>query len=61
MLKYPSIPDPTTAPENLLDATLALKQAMEIVTGQRGDKLHTAVTWADLVALGVITKDQVPK
>ncbi|MCK1742172.1 hypothetical protein IVA80_15210 [Bradyrhizobium sp. 139] len=42
--KYPSIPDPTNDPNSLRDTVLSLKQAVELLTGQRGDDSTTAVT-----------------
>jgi hypothetical protein len=42
--KYPAIPDPTSDVNSLRDAVLALKQAVELLTGQRGDDSTTAVT-----------------
>ena len=38
----------------------AAKQAFEIHTGQRGDRLASAVTWQDLVDLGLIDAEDVP-
>lgn len=58
--KYPSIPEPTTDPVSLRDSVLALKQAFEIHSHQRGVAAQAAVTWEDLVALGLITAAQVP-
>lgn len=59
--KYPGIPEPTTTPESLRDTLLAAKQAIEIHTGQRGSKLNAAVSWQDLINLGLITPSQVPR
>lgn len=58
--KYPSIPDPNLDPKSLRDSVLALKQAFEIHSHQRGTPLNAAVTWQDLVNLGLITAAQVP-
>lgn len=58
--KYPSIPDPTTDPISLRQATLALKEGFEILTHQRKNAGVSAVTWDDLVALGLITQAQIP-
>jgi hypothetical protein len=58
--KYPAIPDPSLAPESLRDSVISVKQAFEIHTGQRGNKLKAAVTWQDLVDLGLIEANQVP-
>lgn len=58
--KYPAINEPTTDVASLRESILSLKEATEMLTRQRGDPLASAITWADLVALGVITADQVP-
>lgn len=42
--KYPAIPEPTSDTNSLRDAVLALKQAVELLTGQRGGDDTTAVT-----------------
>jgi hypothetical protein len=57
MAKYPAIPSPNLAPESLRDAVLALKQDVEMLTGQLGDPLTRAITRGDLADLGLITRD----
>jgi hypothetical protein len=57
MAKYPSIPSPNLAPESLRDSVVALKQDVEMLTGQTGDPLTAAVTRGDLVDLGLVTKN----
>jgi hypothetical protein len=47
-------------PESLLEAVSALKQTVETLTRQRKPVSAAAVTWADLVSLGLITPDRVP-
>jgi hypothetical protein len=59
-VKYPAIPAPTLDPKSLRDSILATKQAFEIHSHQSGPPLNAAVTWSDLVALGLITAAQVP-
>ena len=59
--KYPPIPDPTTDPESLRFSLVALKQGFEMLSHQRANPLNAAVTWADLLALGLINAAQVPK
>jgi hypothetical protein len=61
MAKYPSIPDPTIAPEALRTTAMALKEGYEILSRQRGDRSMSAVSWQDLVSLGLIKASQVPK
>jgi len=58
--RYPSIPDPTSDPVSLRSTALALKEITEILTQQRGDRTISAVTWQDLVDLGLILPSQVP-
>jgi hypothetical protein len=43
------------------DASIALKQSIEVLTGNRGSKLNAGVTWQDLLNLGLIVASQVPK
>lgn len=42
--RYPAIEEPTVDPASLRQAVLSLKQAVEILTAQRGDPLDAAVT-----------------
>jgi hypothetical protein len=58
--KYPAIPDPKLDLASVRDSVLALKQAFEIHSHQRSSPLVAAVTWQDLVTLGLITTAQVP-
>jgi hypothetical protein len=59
--KYPAISEPTNDINSLRDALTSAKQAIEIITNQRGDPLTSMVSWGDLVRLGVVTPLQVPK
>lgn len=59
--RYPPIPDPSTDPEALRRSDLAMKETLEIMTGVRGNRFDSAVTWQDLVDLGIIVPTQVPK
>jgi Chaperone of endosialidase len=45
--KYPSIPEPTLEPTSLRDSILSIKQAFEILTGQRGSGDNAALTPGD--------------
>ena len=56
----PSIPQPT--PQNSVDSINAIKQVLEILTKQRGPSPRTnaAVTFQDLVDLGLIPASKVP-
>ena len=48
----PQIPQVSDA--TLLDAVRAIKEILEVRTGRRGDRLDEAVTYRDLVALGLV-------
>jgi hypothetical protein len=56
--KYPSIPDPRFGGPDA--AVQAIKETVEVLTRQRGKTLHSAVTFQDLVDLGLITEAEVP-
>jgi hypothetical protein len=53
--RYPAIPEPTTDPASLRDAVMSLKQAFEILSGQRGAGQDAAVKPSD-VDSGLATK-----
>lgn len=62
MPKFPGIPEPSADVESLLNTTQALKMAAEVILGQRrGSRRDSAVTWADLVRLGIVEEGQVPR
>lgn len=62
MPKFPGIPEPSADPEALLNTVQALKQAVETTLGQRrGSRVTSGVTWQDLIDLGLIEPDQVPR
>ena len=48
--KYPAIPEPTIEPTSLRDAVLSLKQAFEILSGQRGNQDYRAVLLPELTS-----------
>ena len=58
--RYPAVPDPTTDPVSLRNASVALKEIAETLTQQRGNRAFAAVTWQDLVELGLILPSQIP-
>lgn len=59
---YPAIPQPSPGdPDSLYEAVSAVKENVELLTGQRGTNVTPAVTWQDLVDLGLIAADQVPR
>lgn len=59
--KYPAIPEPVANVESVRSTCAALKEGQEILTRIRGDRSASAVTWQDLLALGLITQAQMPK
>lgn len=59
--QFPAVPDPGVTTQGNHAALVALKQGYEVLTDQRGDGTAAAVTWQDLVNLGLITPLQVPK
>lgn len=62
MPKFPGIPEPTTEPSTMLTTVQAIKQALEVILGQRrGSRRNSAVTWDDLVRLGIVEEGQVPR
>jgi hypothetical protein len=46
---------------SLHQTAVATKEAVEVMMGQRGSALDAGVTWGDLVDLGLITEDQIPR
>jgi len=59
--QYPAIPEPVANVESVRSTCAALKEGQEILTRSRGDRTMSAVTWQDLLALGLITKEQLPR
>jgi len=60
--KFPAIPEPRPTVESMHDTVMALKEAVEIMTRQRGgaDPVTSMVTWGDLVEKGLIEPNDVP-
>ena len=56
----PAIPHPELDLASMYAALQATVEAVEMLQGQRGSAYDCAVTWGDLVQLGLITEDQVP-
>lgn len=57
-MKFPSIPEPRADLIALHATTMALKENVELLTGQRA---APPVTWDDLVRLGLISTADVPR
>jgi hypothetical protein len=55
---YPAIPEPSST--NGQEVGRALKQTIEVLTKVRGSRTHAAVTFQDLVDLGLITAADIP-
>lgn len=55
-----AIPQPFQNIASLQTTTQVLMEIVEQLAGQRRDVLSAAVTWGDLLELGLITQDQVP-
>lgn len=49
------IPLPSQVPESVLNTVISLKEAVESLAGQRGVSTNRAVTFNDLVQLGLVT------
>lgn len=59
--KFPGIPDPSRSADGMFETVVTMKQAVETLAGQRrGSRGQSAVTWDDLVDLGLIEAVQVP-
>lgn len=56
-----SIPAPAPTLQSLMLTTEALKSAIEVLIGSIGSKEQRAVTFVDLVNMGVILEDQIPE
>lgn len=59
-IKYPAVPAPAADVVSLRNSAHALKETVEILTQQRGDRALAAVTWQDLVDLKLILPSQIP-
>jgi len=59
--RLPGIPDPSRTTEGMFETVVTMKQAVETLAGQRrGSRGESAVTWNDLVDLGLIEALQIP-
>lgn len=59
--KYPAIPEPRPDVPAIYDTLVAVKQTVEMLAGVRGVRRDDPVTWGELVTLGIIAEDQIPK
>lgn len=58
---YAAIPDPELTLESVRNSVVALKEAVEVLTRQRQPIEAGAVTWQDLLDLGLIERVQIPR
>lgn len=56
-----TIPEPYENLASLRASLQATKELVELLAGQRGQAYTTAVTWQDLLDVGLIKHEQVPK
>ena len=56
-----TIPEPYENLASLRTSALATKELVELLAGQRGQAYTTAVTWGDLMRIGLIKEDQIPR
>lgn len=54
-----AIPEPSVDPKSLRNTTASLKEAVEVIAGQRGPSPFP--TWDDLVRLNIISQADVPR
>jgi hypothetical protein len=54
-----TIPEPYTTLDSLHATAMATKELVESLAGQRGSVDDVAVTWGDLIRLGLIKPEQV--
>lgn len=60
--RLPGIPEPSRSAEGMFETVITMKQAVETLAGQRqGSRGESAVTWNDLVDLGLISPLQIPR
>lgn len=58
--RHAAIKEPFQTIPSLHETMLGVKERVEVLSGHRGRVLDAAVTWGDLVDLGLIAHDQVP-
>jgi hypothetical protein len=56
-----TIPEPYPDANSLFATALATKELVESLAGQRGGTYDVAVTWGELIDLGIVRPDQVPE
>lgn len=61
MARKAAIPEPIAEINSVRATAAALKESVEVLQGIRGDRTTAAVTWDDLLNLGLITAAQLPR
>jgi hypothetical protein len=56
-----TIPEPYENVSSVYHAVTAMKELVEALAGQRGGPQDVAITWGDLLELGLIKPEQVPE
>lgn len=59
--KWPGISHPEMELASIHSTVLLLVDAMQLLQGQTGGRYDVAVTWGDLLELGLITEEQIPR
>lgn len=59
--RYPAIREPAADIEALRRTAMDVKETLEIMDSQRGNRFDGVVTWQDLIDLGFIIPEQVPR
>lgn len=60
-LRPAAIPVPSLSVNSLFHTSAALKSTVEVLVGSIGSKEQRAVTFVDLINMGLITKEQIPE
>ncbi len=58
--KHPAIPQPESNIASMHATLVPMKEAVDMLQGATGTAYDCAVTWGDLLQLGLITKEQIP-
>ena len=58
-LNVPPVPEPIANLQSLTFVARALRQGVDSLGGNRGDQFNRAVTFSDLVDLGIVTRVQI--
>jgi hypothetical protein len=56
-----AVPEPYEDVKSLFRTCMAMKELTEELAGQRGDPRNAAVTWQDLIDLGLVKPAEIPQ